>query len=823
MVNKYRIIKDALRRLKTSSENVPTDPELWEDVQAITKGEKAYFMHDGKRIEGPNDGEGFKKFPSAYANGWAAKKYDELGGGWKKKKDKKASFNKEAIISIYNARPQPKDHGDWTLEGEHGLLSSLTGYEWALVNDMHRSEEKIQVKGKSEKKKYYFRNYALAEGAVTELQGADYLGEEEDGEIDISWQLKAKLRLYDPDRDDPAVISKYEMKEKVASHYLFKKNESDTYLYTYQIQKEAKQEYTLEPLPYDYDALEPWISTQTVKLHHDKHQKAYVDNLNKAEQKLKEARQEGDLEYVSYWTSNHAFNWGGAYLHEIYWQAISGSTPVPEQLSSFIKRDFGSFENLKGQMKAAMKGIQGSGWVVLVLHKSKGGDRLQVCQVQNHDHKALWGSVVLCPIDMWEHSYYVDYLNDKESHFDAVFDNLINWEFVASRLENNNSKTAKGRGKAKKDVGHGGLDEWFSGHGGAKGEGEDATWGDWVSISPIKKTLKKEDVKDKKIEPGDIVGPCGISNKKEWKDFTNNGKDPLKCMPRQKAYDMSKKERAELAKKKRKEEKKDKGEGKKPTRTETFKEKKARQDHTLYLTAEQIYDRMIEALERRPDLLVKGEDLPGAQEEGAMFLQGIHFGYPDLIFIFNPNKPDTNHSKKGHLHVIRLGNRAISWKARGYEGLLKELKARKRLVIHELTHYVDAHRLGEGYDSALKSYPENANEDIDGYINHPLELNAQFIESLSQISDRIEEYKAQINPRDLESRSSQRGIQSLRIWYNRYGKDFRALEKVFWRDMRTGLEWKLSEKNRKRYTKRLYNWWVKKTSNIRQILDALNR
>lgn len=132
------------------------------------------------------------------------------------------------------------------------------------------------------------------------------------------------------------------------------------------------------------------------------------------------------------------------------------------------------------------------------------------------------------------------------------------------------------RGKAKKDVGHGGLDEWFSGHGGAKGKGEDARWGDWVSISPVERTLKKPDGKTKKIKPGDIVGPCGISKKKEWKEFTNNGKDPLKCMPRQKAYDMPKKERAEVAKGKLRAERKDKGEGKKTTHTPTFKDKKAK-------------------------------------------------------------------------------------------------------------------------------------------------------------------------------------------------------------------------------------------------------
>ena len=121
------------------------------------------------------------------------------------------------------------------------------------------------------------------------------------------------------------------------------------------------------------------------------------------------------------------------------------------------------------------------------------------------------------------------------------------------------------RGKAKKDVGHGGLDEWFSGHGGAKGKGENATWGDWVSISPVTKTLPS----GKKVEKGDIVGDCGISSDPDWKEETKGGKNPLKCMPRSKAYGIPKKERAQKAKAKQKAEKSTPN-SKKPTHTPTF-------------------------------------------------------------------------------------------------------------------------------------------------------------------------------------------------------------------------------------------------------------
>lgn len=123
--------------------------------------------------------------------------------------------------------------------------------------------------------------------------------------------------------------------------------------------------------------------------------------------------------------------------------------------------------------------------------------------------------------------------------------------------------------KKLKNEGHGGLDEWFSGHGGGDPE-ERATWGDWVAITPVKHTVKKEDGEDKTYEPGDIVGPCGISSEDEWADITGEGSKPLKCMPREKAWDLTRDERATLARRKRREEKKHRGQ--KPVNTPTFSE-----------------------------------------------------------------------------------------------------------------------------------------------------------------------------------------------------------------------------------------------------------
>lgn len=362
-------------------------------------------------------------------------------------------------------------------------------------------------------------------------------------------------------------------------------------------------EHVLPPLPYSYDALEPYVSEATLRFHHDEHHAGYVKGLNQAERKLADARAEDDLAYATWWTEREAFNWGGHILHTIYWHCMSpqGGGMPSTVLRMLIVRDFGSYERFLEQFKRVTKEVEGSGWGVLLLVSSPVGVRLEIAAVENHENHAMWNSQILLPVDVWEHAYYLDYQNRRAEYLDVFFKYLVDWRYVESRLrravknglgikgaslKDNMTRQAsqhlaKGRGKAKKDVGHGGLDEWFSGHGSGKSKSKGkATWGDWVSISPIKKKLKKPDGKTKQINPGDIVGPCGISRKKEWKEFTNNGKDPLKCMPRQKAYDMPKSERADIAKGKMRAEKKDKNEGKKPTHTRTFKKKKKKASAT---------------------------------------------------------------------------------------------------------------------------------------------------------------------------------------------------------------------------------------------------
>ncbi len=194
-------------------------------------------------------------------------------------------------------------------------------------------------------------------------------------------------------------------------------------------------------------------------------------------------------------------------------------------------------------------------------------------------HPSLRGKPIepgedMYPFDVQERVILSDFIEREASGpvIEDMYESMMERTRRASLIEAWGPTLRAARGKAKKDVGHGGLDEWFSGHGGAKGKGEDATWGDWVSISPVTKTLPS----GKKVEKGEIVGECGISDDPDWKEITKGGEDPLKCMPRQKAHDMPKAERAEKAKAKQKAEQADSSRGKKPTMTPTFQKEKGK-------------------------------------------------------------------------------------------------------------------------------------------------------------------------------------------------------------------------------------------------------
>lgn len=550
----------------SSSENEPTNQKLWDKVVRLTKGEVKSISHNGRTVEGPNEGAGFKIYPSAYANGWAARVYKDLGGGWRK--GKKADFDGSyMMIQHLTALVDQSDY----------LLGIVT--EDAAIPDW--AETQIIWAATSLKAAYdYFK---FGEGRRFRAEdGPSYMSTQalrsiRDHAAQILGWVTHATRL--PDWAETKItesaywifsVSEYMM--HATSPEVRIEGGATTYRKSYRVASAGK--HILPPLPYAYDALEPYISEETLRFHHDKHHRAYVNGLNDAEEKLVKARASGDYESIPELNRLVEFNWGGHHLHDIYWKSLSPNRQTPSPaLREAIAADFGSWEAFREQLKVSTVKVRGSGWGVLVLSPSG----LRIATVMNHENGVLWDSTVLLPVDAWEHAYYLDYQDLRADYFDAVFDNLINWRFVEDRLDKARDLVAswgptvaevrEARGKAKKDKGHGGLDEWFSGHGGGDG---DARWGDWVAISPVSKTLPS----GKKVEKGDIVGPCGISDDPDWKEFTKDGEDPLKCMPRNKAYDMPKKERAEKAEGKMKAERRDDSKGKEPTRTPTFKDQK---------------------------------------------------------------------------------------------------------------------------------------------------------------------------------------------------------------------------------------------------------
>ena len=193
--------------------------------------------------------------------------------------------------------------------------------------------------------------------------------------------------------------------------------------------------YTLPELPYDYAALEPHISGRIMELHHDKHHAAYVAGANSALEALAAAREEGNLGAINLWEENLAFNLGGHTNHTIFWNNLSpkgGGEPEGE-LAEAIKHSFGSFEKFRAHFTATALGIQGSGWAVLAYDSISG--KLVIFQLFDQQANVPVGTVPLFMVDMWEHAFYLDYLNVKADYVKAIW-NIANWDDVAKRLDN---------------------------------------------------------------------------------------------------------------------------------------------------------------------------------------------------------------------------------------------------------------------------------------------------------------------------------------------------------------------------------------------------
>ena len=194
--------------------------------------------------------------------------------------------------------------------------------------------------------------------------------------------------------------------------------------------------FTLPDLPYAHDALQPYMSKETLEYHHDKHHQAYVTNGNNL---LKGTEFEGkSLEEIvkgSFGKNAGLFNNAAQhYNHTLFWKMMKpkgGGTKLPGKLAKKIDEDLGGFEKFKADFAAAGAGQFGSGWAWLSLKNGK----LEVTKTPNGENPLVHGGTPILGVDVWEHSYYIDYRNARPKYLEAWVDNLINWDHVLECYE----------------------------------------------------------------------------------------------------------------------------------------------------------------------------------------------------------------------------------------------------------------------------------------------------------------------------------------------------------------------------------------------------
>jgi len=196
---------------------------------------------------------------------------------------------------------------------------------------------------------------------------------------------------------------------------------------------DAAGEYLLPPLPYAYNALEPYIDEATMKLHHDIHHAGYVKGLNTAVKKVTEAMDSGDFSMIKHWERELAFHGAGHFLHNIFWKNMGPSTGKRSQtLDKYIVKSFGSFDRFISLFKQATTSVEASGWGILAYQPD--GDRLMVLQAEKHQNLTQWITVPVLVCDVWEHAYYLKYQN-KRADYVSGFLEVVNWDNVSELLE----------------------------------------------------------------------------------------------------------------------------------------------------------------------------------------------------------------------------------------------------------------------------------------------------------------------------------------------------------------------------------------------------
>jgi superoxide dismutase, Fe-Mn family len=194
--------------------------------------------------------------------------------------------------------------------------------------------------------------------------------------------------------------------------------------------------FQLPELPYSYDALQPYMSAETLQFHHDKHHLAYVDMANKL---LQGSGLEGkdlvEIVKASHGKNQALFNNAGQhYNHSEFWKCMKrggGGTKLPGKLAAKIDSDLGGYGAFREKIIEAGKTQFGSGWAWLAVKDGK----LEVMKTANAENPLVHGATPILTVDVWEHTYYIDYRNLRPKYLEAFVDSLINWEYVEELFE----------------------------------------------------------------------------------------------------------------------------------------------------------------------------------------------------------------------------------------------------------------------------------------------------------------------------------------------------------------------------------------------------
>jgi len=194
--------------------------------------------------------------------------------------------------------------------------------------------------------------------------------------------------------------------------------------------------FSLPPLPYGVNDLEPHIDAETMRLHHDKHHQSYVEGLNAAIAKLESARKSGtpdELDKIRGLTDALAFNGSGHVLHTVFWTNMkkNGGGEPKGSLASQISRDFGTLDGFRNHFNMAASKVQGGGWGILAWEPLSA--RLIVLSAEKHQNMTMFGCVPLLVLDVWEHAYYLKYQNRRADYVSAFW-NVVHWDNAAERL-----------------------------------------------------------------------------------------------------------------------------------------------------------------------------------------------------------------------------------------------------------------------------------------------------------------------------------------------------------------------------------------------------